>query len=83
MGDCPVEASDDRWVLLGDGAQSSVSLTVIRSDKRFPEIYRLEIGPIWNGLPIGKGGGSALYRYDYFRTPTGWKRLKYDRRIIR
>ena len=72
-GDMHVRVSQNFWQLLGDGAQTTITLERLTAPSVSPLIVRLSIGPVFDGV----GARSPLHVYRYERIPNGWRRIEY------
>ena len=73
LGDAHVRKAEDFWQLLGDGAQTTITLERLTAPDVTPLIVRLSIGPVFDGV----GARSPLHVYRFERLANGWRRLDY------
>lgn len=73
LGDVQIREAVNFWQLLGDGAQSTITLERLTAPDVLPLIVRLSVGPVFDGV----GKRSLLHIYRFERISGGWKRIEY------
>lgn len=70
-GDASVKSSESRWLLEGDGAQTSIELIRVSPASTIPLRVVLKVGPKFNGIHED----DFVYEYEFERIEGGWRKL--------